>query len=774
MFLSSPTPNTIVYLWKHSVRPLLPPSFLNMGCIWLCLTSIGHAESETTSDPQDSQPSLIEIMDTHIEEVATIAPAQEMRMIRRARIAFDDGNFDRSVELFDEVYTAHPILSNGLNLARSLYFVGQSNRADTLFRELLIEYPIHRQEIKGVWAEMLMTQNRAQETLDTLNLKSGHRHKYDSIQSQYFLEALYQLQRWDELESTLRTIRSQTPLTTDESTLIEGLTPDLFLLEAMMHVEQQEFNIAEQKLSLLVIDYPENIQFRLLLADLYGNMNNIEQQEQILTELQYELESRPEVILASSSHSRQIGERETWKEEGLSAIQLLYSQRTDDFWAEVSRHHHLAESYWNLGDLNNAAYELELVLQMHPNDEEAHRLLGIIRIEQRDFVQAENALEQTKEKQPESPNVDEIEQQIEDAIQLGVLLLDTHYWLEPAVPWVLPFDSNLEESILDPRTQGLALPKNLYTTLGLSHRTLRPDAFILLREDSYSDGPPVGYRIQQSTYSQHLDLRLAEHTAFGMTYTRQVYSGSIDQTRDIISHQYTTRYALEQGVLHVIPQTQMYFDGHTASQTALWLPTGKMTLLFQEADSNRSFGLQGFYGKQRISKVDGPNTLRGLNLSASQTSPTDIAYTNLGLRRNIMPDGSEYRSVISKTGWTTTYEEYLPSIELKIERNTGLPKGDSAWGVGLDLGVAYQYNDVLPVPYATFSHSRMAKYKYYDSNQFDLGLQFDHAFRFNKSPIQSPTDAEIPHRVNVSFQRVWYPNNPLPASGTLFLQWELR
>ena len=747
---------------------------LILGWFAVCIPNVSLAESASTEEDKEAPISLKEVIEVHSEEVATIAPAQEVRMIRRAKIAFTNGDFQESTKLYDEIYAAHPILHNGLNLAHSLYFIGESKRADALFTQLLNDNPLHRKEIKRTWAEMLMTQGRAQETLDLLNLKTGHHHQYTPVQSECVLLALFQLKQWSELTDTLNGIRPQIALTLDESDRIEDLSPDLFLLETMMYVELEEYTIAEEKLSLLVIDFPENIQYRLLLADLYGKMNAVEQREEILTELQYELEIQPEVMLALSSHSRQVGDRDIWKADGLSAIQLLYSQRTDDFWAELARHHQLAKSYWNLGDLNNAAYELELVLQMHPNDEEAHKLLGMIRIEQRDFVKAEESLERTKELQPDSPNVDKIEQQIEDAMQLGVPLLDTHYWLEPTVPWVLPFDSNLEESLLEPRTQGLALPKNLYTTIGFSRRTLRPDAFVLLREDSYNDGLPQGYRIQQSTYSQHLDLRLAEHTAFGMTYTRQRYSGSIDQTRDIVSHQYTTRYATEKGILHIIPQTQMYFDDHTAGQTALWLPTGKMTMLFQEVDSNRSFGLEGYYGKQRLSKVDGPNTLRGLNISASQTSPTDIAYTNFGLRRNQMPDGSEYRSVVSETGWTTTYEEYLPSIELKIERNTGLPKGDSAWGVGLDLGVAYQYNDVLPVPYATLSHSRMAKYKYYDSNQFDLGFQFDHAFKFNKWPIQSPTDSEIPHRLSLSFQRVWYPNNPLPASGALFLQWELR
>ena len=702
-----------------------------------------------------------------IEGGTATALLQEAKIALAGRL-YVSGKTYEAVDLYRDVYFANPDSRNSINLGFFVSTIGESHRTDTIMRGALSKDPTNM-GIYQVWSEVLLSEHRAPEIMDLLELNVGKDHIYQMGLSELMVKSLMELGRWDDIAHILDAIKDQSIQTTPGGPQTIGELPDALVpIQAMFHQQAGDFDSSLQTWKILTNKFPEVSAYQLEIALLYKSVKDFETTGVLFAQL---LQDFPEDVNIWKQYAGFLISQKD--EEGAQdayqkALTLLVEQEPEDFWPHVQWQMDVGSMYFSMGELEMAEKSLlKLSLQV-PYYFPTYNVLGFLYLEMKDYYKAEIAFKRALELQPNNPF---LLQSLTQTFMKNRAPAQSRHWEAQSVPKMPEFKDlipTLKSSSLG--VFGYRPVPWMGTLVDFTQLSVRPNAMMLVRESAFSDAPLAGFQIDQKVFKQQIGLFAPELPAVWFNFTHVNSSNSLDVVANLMEVQGHHTLVKKMGTTHIYPSFKYLLENEKFAETkARPFPMGSLRVEFIPARTSITVAGDTAYGVQRLDKYGLPTEFFVGTLSAARAAGTQSAFTSATYRTDKLPSGDKFTSIITETALGTSIWKIKPSILYKSEYITGLPKVGSALG-HVVMG-SLTSSAILEhfVPFSSYTIARSPQYELKQTNAAEIGLSYGNGVMLKTQEQNRWYKYKIPYLIKASYQRNWYPNSTIPTSQTLFL-----
>ena len=720
--------------------------------------------------------------------IGTAKALREDATIEIAKIMFSKGQAIEAVQIFQDLFFSKQDKRNAINLAVFASKIGESSRSDTLLNNLLNSLTNQKDidVVKKVWAEILLLEHQAPKVIEILGLSIGKDHIYHGDHSLLAVKSLVEMGRWQEVGETLKAIRAQ--MINDEnrfkSIAERELPQQLWSVAAAYSANAEDYDTARQywrKLDSVKTD-PNLSAFIQEVIRLYIQEKNYSQAKIELDTLLLQYPDDPMVHKLFATYYQKTGDTEGWRRKMLDALTLFQNQKVESYWINKDREMNIGSVYFGLGDLVNAEIVFQKIVDEVPFYFKAHKTLGYLYLEMKDYVRAEKAFQNAITLQPNNPLVMQ-------ALTITYLKAGdpkmSKFWEDKTLQAVQGFTNvviGLRKDSLG--LFGYRLSPNLGTTFGVAQLSARPDAMVLVRESAFSDLPLAGFQIDQTVFKQNTGLFSGGTPAVWLNLTRVNSSGSLDTIVNVIDLNAHWRHSTKQtstrdekGILHIKPSGVLVFENEKFVQTtARIFPMGTLSLTYLPSGTNLLMETNGGYGKQRLDKYGLPTIFFHGSTSVAWGKGLDAIYGSVGGRRDKTPSGVNFSSFVTETSLQTSIGHLVPSTFIKTETLIGLPKLGNAFGYSALFKLttkATPFQSGYVNPYSSLNISGSPQYEFDQAFQFDVGMSYQNTFDWPTQQDANWYTYPVPYSITLAFQQYWYPDSEVPMSQTLLFSFRI-
>jgi len=306
------------------------------------------------------------------QEIGTAIALTQDAKIELAKLKHAKGKAKEAVQLLQEIYFLKPDTRNAINLGVFASMIGESDRTDTILETALLKDPDNN-NIRQVWAEVLMTEHRAPEALDVLSMTIGKDHIYKHGLSLLAVKALMELGWWSELGDTLEAIKVQ-PLEDAVGNKLDStgeLPPNMWAIEAIYYDKTNKPNKAIQTWQKLANKSDaDEVLYKLELANLLDMTGKQKRSQEILNQLKQEFphDETIERAIYKLKTQQEINPSEQTKLDPITIMQPGEGFLPLDMWSDQ------AKLDYNNREFDTVMMSLEKSIQKVEVEEVAYRL----------------------------------------------------------------------------------------------------------------------------------------------------------------------------------------------------------------------------------------------------------------------------------------------------------------------------------------------------------------------------------------------------------------